>query len=172
MLEPADVLAFFCLFGFVFAVAHDAPTEVVRATSRRKTLPPWVFEVVWAALYVCMSLSAYFFWMTRFATTSYYLAFLAFALTILLNRVWVRVYFYYNLYYVAFGVLALIFATGAWYLGSMLMNDHTNYVIVASALMAPYLAWLLVAFGLLSYVGPQEVAPRPTWNLNYGGYKG
>ena len=154
-MAPDDVLALFAIFGFVFAAAYDAPDGGAQARGSRRTLPPWVFEVVWAALYVCVALSASLFWMTRLATTTYFVAFLLLAISVLLNRAWVVVYFRYNYYYAAFAVLAGILATGVGYLVCVALHEPGAYEIAAMILVLPYLAWLVAAFFLLHYAGPQ-----------------
>ena len=151
-MQADELLAAFAVFGAVFAAASggDSPRDIRRQYARRPGMPPaWVFEVAWGALYLCIGASAYLFWFGRavgWASTAGAWALLA---NLLANRYWTRLYFTYRSVPLAVLDIALLLATGAFYMFCALWHMWDVFYFLAALLFAPYMAWTLFALYLV-----------------------
>ena len=99
--------------------------------------PAWLFPVVWTALYIMMGLASALVWSAGVSVSRRDRALSAYALSLVANFVWPFLFFWLELYNVAFFWLLMLWGMVAvctllfWYIRKS-----------AGMLMLPYVAWL------------------------------
>ena len=107
--------------------------------------PGWVFPVVWAILFFLMALASYRIWMKGKSGEATQKALILYCTQLLLNFLWLIVFFRFRLYAIAFLELLLL-------LVYILLTTFEFYRIdkISVCLMTPYIAWVSFA-GVLNY---------------------
>lgn len=155
-MTPNDVLAIFCLFGFVFLSASDVDVKVIRARYQKKrwTPPAWVFEVVWFVLYVLIATAAFFFWYGKTEDWTYYTGLAAVFVNAMCNRYWTRIYFVHRKYILSILDILAILATAALFCAMCAVHFPAYTSVIAFCLFLPYIAWTCAALAMTIYIGP------------------
>lgn len=150
-------LALFAIAGLVYAAASGGPppTAVRLRYRRRGWLPPaWLFELVWAALYACIAVAIWLFWMGRADGVAFQVGMYAMAANLVVNRYWTSLFFEHRLFWAALADLALIEATAVTFFVCACTQFWSPYHIAAAALTLPYMAWLAAAAVFMFAHGP------------------
>lgn len=155
-MTPNDILAIFCLFGFVFSSASDVGASVIRERYKKKkwTPPSWVFDVVWFVLYVLISTAAFFFWYGKTEDWTYYTGLAAVFANAMFNRYWTRIYFVHRQYYLAIADILAILVTAVIFCAMCAVHFPLYTHMIAFFLFIPYILWTITAFVMTVYIGP------------------
>lgn len=102
--------------------------------------PAAVFPVVWIILYILMGISAYLIYVADAPKKEKKEALRLYKLQLAMNFLWSFIFFKFNLYFLAFIWLMLLFVAVLIMIKKFNMIDET-----ASALMVPYALWLAFA---------------------------
>lgn len=102
--------------------------------------PAEVFPVVWIILYILMGISAYLIYVADAPKKEKKEALRLYKLQLAMNFLWSFIFFKFNLYFLAFIWLMLLFVAVLIMIKKFNMIDET-----ASALMVPYALWLAFA---------------------------
>lgn len=130
--------------GLIGAVgSRDAPRVYARLEKPPWAPPAWVFGPVWTALYVSMGVAAWRIWRTGRGRVPLALH----GTQLALNAAWPAVFFAGRARREALAVTAMLDAVLAAEIITAARTDR-----LASALLAPYLAWSLYATALTAAV--------------------
>lgn len=147
--------SFFGLLGFLAASAcagavgtfftEKALISVVYTTLNKPAWSPpaWVFGPVWTTLYLCMACAAWLIWKQKRQHPAWHAASTALALwwaQWLVNTLWPVVFYYQPAGFWSFFVCALLFC-----LVALCVYTFRAVSRVATWLMVPYAAWLMLA---------------------------
>lgn len=103
------------------------------------TPPDIVFSIAWGCLYVCMAISATFLWKSR-KTKNRSLALLFWWIQLLLNLVWLTLFFGYHLIFISFVALCILWLCT---LSCLIYSFKTKPI--AGYFFIPYILWLSFA---------------------------
>ncbi len=138
------------LLGFLLAVAAAGasgaifrPGDWYESLDKPDWRPPnWLFGPVWLALYICIALSGWLAWRAvGFAGAP--AAFALYGLQLVLNFLWSALFFGLRRMDLALAEMALL-----WLSIAGLIAAFAPISTLAALLLAPYLAWVSVAFAL------------------------
>ena len=109
--------------------------------------PPWTppdrwFGPIWAALYVFMSIAAWLVWSERYHRARN-VSLLAYAVQLLINALWVPVFFGAKSIGAALFVIVALWLSVAWTL-----REFSRVKPAAAWLLVPYIAWVTLAVAL------------------------
>ena len=107
--------------------------------------PGWVFSVVWPVLYMLMGISFFIIWNSESDAQNKQVAFVLFALQLLLNFIWSPIFFNKQWFLLAFILLVFLWL---FTLGMIVSFYKTSKF--AGVLQIPYLLWLTFA-GVLNF---------------------
>lgn len=102
--------------------------------------PSWVFGVAWAILYLLMAVAAYRISRQSTGEDEKRFVYTLFGVQLLLNVLWMFVFFRMQAYYPAVLVLVALLVISAWMALRFYQVDQS-----AAYLLVPYLLWLLYA---------------------------
>jgi len=102
--------------------------------------PSWVFGPVWTTLYALMGIAAFLVWKAGGKPKARRAAFTAFGVQLALNSIWSALFFGAKNPGLAFAEIILLWAAILW-----TMTAFNRLSRAASALLAPYLAWVSFA---------------------------
>ena len=132
-----------CVFGPIIC---GTIVSLLISTSSYKTMnkpflspPPIVFPIVWSILYLLMGISLYLIFKNNFNKKTL----LLFLIQLVINFLWMPIFFTYKLYYFAVVWLLLLIAVTIW-----MIVDFYNIKKIAGYLQFPYFIWLIIALYL------------------------
>lgn len=130
--------------GLSYLLTGRSNMEGYAALNQPPLAPPgWLFPVVWSVLYTLMGLSAWMVWKVPGSSRG---ALGAYALQLALNVLWTPVFFRLEQYWLAFGILILLWIT----IVNMILQFRKVRPI-AALLQVPYLLWVTFA-GYLNFM--------------------
>ena len=130
--------------GLSYLLTGRSNMEGYAALNQPPLAPPgWLFPVVWSVLYTLMGLSAWMVWKVPGSSRG---ALGAYALQLALNVLWTPVFFRLEQYWLAFGILILL-----WITIVNMMLQFRKVRPIAALLQVPYLLWVTFA-GYLNFM--------------------
>ena len=108
--------------------------------------PGWVFGPIWTVLYALMTVSFLLVW-TNIKCFPYCTALNYFFIQLFFNLIWTTIFFQYRAIRVALVdlILTVVFSL-------LTFIEFQKINSLAAILLIPYIAWLLVAFSLNTYI--------------------
>ena len=139
--------------NLLISIAISVGTGLLAAALTRESMtmymqfvkPPvsplaWLFPVVWAILYILMGISSYMIYESNASSHEKEKSLSIYIFQLFFNFLWTIVFFDFNNYLLAFGVLLVL-----WFLILAMIVNFNKISVAASRLQIPYLIWVTFA---------------------------
>ena len=119
---------------------------------KKLNIEPIVFRIVWPILYTLLAVYIFMIYYSFTSSDLKTVLIYLFWLSILLNIIWIYVYFRYDMYKTAYGLLIGMILLGIFIVVKTLqLPDKKSIRIIISSFYAIYTLWLCFALFLLTY---------------------